>query len=196
MVRFRRSAVLLAVAFATAGCAGSSPQAPAPTDESTQSPSSPVSPSPSPSISIPPTPTVSPTEDLETLEDGRHFGYVKSADVEAGTVVFDLAEFFTGAEADAAAVEDGVIQEGEHVDNDYYIRNRNTRLRTLGLADDVTLMIVDWGGCCESVEGELEPWAASFEEPDPSGKYRGATSPWWLTFENGRITLIEEQYLP
>jgi hypothetical protein len=145
-------------------------------------------------VSPSPTPTL--PDGVETLEDGRHFGYVKSVDLTAGRLVFDLAEFLTGEAADLAAVEDGVIQEGEHVDNDYYIRNQNSRLRTLAFASVVDLKIVDWAGCCDTKDGDLAKWAASFEEPDPSGTYRGTTSPWWLTFDGGRITLIEEQYLP
>jgi hypothetical protein len=133
------------------------------------------------------------------LEDGRHFGYILEIDIEGDppSIAFDLAEFLTGEEANEAAVEDGVISEGETVPNDYYIRNRNPMLRTLSLALDVSITVVNWENCCESIPGELEPFVQAFSAKDPPlGIYRGTYSPYWLTVQGGRIVAIEEQYLP
>ena len=58
-------------------------------------------PAPLPSESPPPTPSGSPTAspvDAE-LDDGRHFGFIKSVDTSANSVEFDLAEFYTGEDA-------------------------------------------------------------------------------------------------
>jgi hypothetical protein len=54
------------------------------------------------------------------VKHGRHFGYIESIDLETPrrTVVFDLAYFLTGEEANQAAAEDGYPTP---VDNDYYI---------------------------------------------------------------------------
>jgi hypothetical protein len=151
---------------------------------------------PSPPAASPtqsPTPAASPL-----LEDGRHFGYVKTVDIEASpnSLVFDLAQWFTGDEANTAAREDGAIGQDETVPNDYYIRNENTLLRTLPFEDDAELAVIDWNNCCELRAGELEPFAAAFEGHQPAGSYRGSFSPYWLTVTGGEVVRIEEQYLP
>ena len=141
--------------------------------------------------------TASPvSEPAAALADGRHFGYIKAVDPGSRTLVFDLAEFLTGDEADRAAAEDGMIQPGEHVDNDYYIRNKNTKLRTMPYAADIGVRIVNWPDCCESIDGDIEPFAAAFRPGGETDLYHGPSSQYWLTVRDARIVEIEEQYLP
>src|SRR6266550_3177863 len=64
----------------------------------------PTNASPGPSANATPTPEASPI-----LADGRSFGFIKSIDLAGRTMVFDLAQFFTGDAAVQAAREDGVI---------------------------------------------------------------------------------------
>lgn len=110
-------------------------------------------------------------------------------------MVFDLAEFLSGDAANQAAIEDGAIQPGENAPNDYYIRNRNPRLRDVALSQGVQIILVNWANCCDTtVNGVLADFAASFTTPDDV--YHGAQSPYWLTVEGGFVTKIEEQYLP
>ncbi len=171
------------------GCSGSEPAA--------VSTASPATPNPIPATP-PPSPPASPSPTGALLEDGRHFGYVHSVDLVGApeTLVFDLAEFLRGEAANEAAREDGVIEKGGSVPNDYYIRNRNSRLRTLVLGEDPGLTVVDWDHCCETIQGDLVLFAAAFEEDNPAGTYRGSRSPYWLTVAGGRVVEIEEQYLP
>lgn len=169
---------------------GASPTGPLPTGAPTATPTA------TPTMTGSPA-TGSPSE--PDLEDGRHFGYILEIDIETepNSVLFDLAEFLTGEEANEAAVEDGVIAEGESVPNDYYIRNRNPMLRTLSLASEVSITVVNWESCCDSIPGELQAFAGAFSAKDPpQGIYRGTYSPYWLTVRGGRIVTIEEQYLP
>ncbi|MFN2590600.1 MAG: hypothetical protein ABR518_07495 [Actinomycetota bacterium] len=142
-----------------------------------------------------PSPTASASP---SLEDGRHFGFLESVDIDASphSLVFDKADFLTGEEANEAAREDGAIGQGESVPNDYYVHNRNELRRTLTFDDDVELVVLDWTNCCEPRVGELEPFAAAFDQDQPSGAYRGPTSPYWVTVEDGQVVEIEEQYLP
>lgn len=122
-----------------------------------------------------------------TLSDGRHFGYLVGYET-VGTAThgrFDLAQFFTGDEADAAAAEDGVVAEGEEVENDYYIRNVNDRLRNVPFADEPTITVVDCDSGCESVPAEL---TALRERPTPT--------PVWLSVVDGVIMAADEVYLP
>jgi hypothetical protein len=131
------------------------------------------------------------------LEDGRHFGYVRSVDADAGTIEFDLAYFLSGEEANAAYQEAGGTGP---VPNDHFVVNDNPKLRTLTLAPDVRLRLLDWNHCCETFfDGDLALFAkaigARADVADGDLIYRGQ-SQWWITVENGFVTEIEEQYSP
>jgi hypothetical protein len=132
------------------------------------------------------------------LAEGRNFGYIKRIDLRSDprTIEFDLAEFLTGPDADRAAAEDGFIEPGEHADNDYYVRNRNKRLRSVPLGPQVTVKIVNWPSCCELTAGELAALAAAFESGGADDRYHGPSSGYWLTVRDGVVVGIEEQYVP
>jgi hypothetical protein len=132
------------------------------------------------------------------LEDGRHFGYVRSVDPSAGTIEFDLAYFLSGKEADQAYQE--ATGDTGHVPNDHFVVNDNPMLRTLTLAPDVRLRLLDWNHCCETFfDGDPALFAQAIEQQadvtDGDLIYRGQSS-WWITIENGVVTEIEEQYAP
>jgi len=132
------------------------------------------------------------------LEDGEHFGFVEEVDASGGNLVLDLAYFLSGEAANEAAAERG---DEVPVPNDYYIVNDNPRLRTLILADDVELSLLDWNRCCdERFDGDLETFAQAIAEGMLEAAdglvYNGTFSPYWLTVENGEVVRIEEQYLP
>ena len=132
------------------------------------------------------------------LEDGRHFGYVRAVDADARIIEFDLAYFLSGKEADRAYQE--ATGNTDHVPNDYFIVNDNPMLRTLALAPDARLRLLDWNHCCETFfEGDLGLFAEAIGEQtdvtDGDLIYRGQ-SQWWITVENGLVTEIEEQYSP
>jgi hypothetical protein len=133
-----------------------------------------------------------------SLEDGRHFGYVRAVDADAGTIEFDLAYWLSGKEADRAYQE--ATGNTGHVPNDYFIVNDNPMLRTLALAPDVQLRLLDWNHCCETFfDGDLALFAEAIGQQtdvtDGDLIYRGQ-SQWWITVENGVVTEIEEQYSP
>jgi hypothetical protein len=132
-----------------------------------------------------------------SLEDGRHFGYVRSVDADARTIEFDLAYFLSGEEANAAYQAAGGTGP---VPNDHFVVNDNPKLRTLPLAPDVRLRLLDWNHCCETFfDGDLALFGQAIEEQgdvtDGDLIYRGQ-SQWWITVENGFVTEIEEQYSP
>jgi hypothetical protein len=132
------------------------------------------------------------------LEDGRHFGYVRSVDVEGRTLSFDLAYFLSGEEANQAYQE--ATGETGPVPNDHFVVNDNPMLRTLTLASDVHLRLLDWNDCCDTFfDGDLALFAEAIGEQadvtDADRIYRGQ-SQWWITVENGVVTEIEEQYSP
>jgi hypothetical protein len=139
-----------------------------------------------------------PTAEIDELEDGRHFGYVRAVDVDAGTIVFDLAYWLSGEEADRAYQE--ATGETGHVPNDYYVVNDNPKLRTLALAPDVRVRLLDWNDCCDTFfDADLDVWAQAIETnehiEDGGHEYSNNTQV-WITVQDGVVTLIEEQYSP
>jgi hypothetical protein len=160
------------------------------------SPSSTPSETSEPSGSSEPSPSQTPEPsgaESPVLEDGHHFVYVKKVILRADgsrRVRFDLAYFFTGAKADAAAAD-----HGDEVVDGYYIVNDNARLRMLPLADDVEVEYVPESNCCELQPGNIDAWIEAISATNPTD-YAGTNVPWWFTVEGGQITRIEQQYLP
>lgn len=193
-VRRPAAALLLALAVLAAGCgedettSGGPTTSESPTTSATREPTASQTETPEPSETESPTPTAQ-------LEDGRHFGSIRSIDVEAQTMRFDLAYFLTGEEANDAAAEHG---DEVPVPNDYYIVNDNPRLRTLDVDPDVEVWVIDWADCCDVVEGEVQPFVDAFETRHHpwDAMYQGREAPYWITVEDGAVVKIEVQYLP
>ena len=146
-----------------------------------------------------PSTTATPTD--APLPDGRSFGFIRSVDARARTISFDLAEFLEGDEADEAYREDSGLSGDEEVENDYYVRNQNPRLRTLEVAEDAKIRVV--GDPPDTVEGSWDDFAAAFSSDeiqpfndDGSASYRGANGRYWITVADGSVVSIEEQYVP
>lgn len=157
-------------------------------------------PTSSPSRTEQPTESPTPSETPEPsgaespiLEDGRHFVYVDHAarrEDGSATVTFDLAYFYRG---DRAAQE--AAERGDELVNDYYIVNDNPMLRTLPLAEAVTVSYIPESACCEQQRGNIDAWLESVLETNPTD-YPGKHVPWWITVRGGEITRIRQQYLP
>jgi hypothetical protein len=140
-----------------------------------------------------------PPAEIDELEDGRHFGYVRAVDVEASTIVFDLAYWLSGEEADRAYQE--ATGETGHVPNDHYVVNDNPKLRTLTLAPDARVRLLDWNDCCDTFfDADLNVWAeviARQDFVDDGGhRYSPNAAQVWITVKDGVVTLVEEQYSP
>ena len=121
----------------------------------------------------------------DTLRDGRWFGFI--SDHQADQVSFDLACWFTGTAAEAAANEDG---EESPPPNDYYIRNETDQLRVVTVdpsAEVAWLSELGDPGSLTTVTYDM--WRAG----QPERSYRPGV---WLTVENGSIMVIEEQFVP
>jgi len=165
-------------------------QTTSPSPSSTPSQTSEPSGSSEPSASQTPEPSGA---ESPVLEDGHHFVYVKKVILRpdgSGRVRFDLAYFFTGAKAEAAAAD-----HGDEVLDGYYIVNDNARLRTLPLADDVEVEYIPESNCCELQPGNIDAWIEAISATNPTD-YAGTNVPWWFTVEGGQITRIEQQHLP
>jgi hypothetical protein len=145
-----------------------------------------------------PTETPIPKMSDDVLSDGRHFGYVRSVDPAARTIEFDLASFLSGNAADRAYQE--ATGDTGPVPNDHFVVNDNPMLRTITLAPDVRLRLLDWNRCCDAFfDGDLSLFAQAINTQsdvnDGDLIYRGQ-SQWWITVRDGVVTQIEEQYSP
>lgn len=120
------------------------------------------------------------------LPDGRWFGFVETAG--DGRVEFDLACWFEGDAAIAAAAEDGAESPPP---NDYHIRNANTLVRTLDVVDGT---MVTWypemGDPGSEQTAAFDEWATA--RLDRAGGQLGV----WLQTSDGAVTAIEEQWVP
>jgi len=131
---------------------------------------------------------------------------IEDVDLVARTVVADDIEFLIGDEATIAAREDGVIEEDEETPGGFYLRNRNPEPRTLTLGDPgvVTLQacFLDNGPCTVEQAVDIVTWVQLLSNPDMAEEqfgwswYGAASSPYWLTLQDGIVVQISEQYLP
>ena len=137
-----------------------------------------------------PTAATPTTSEPVVLADGRHPVYLKTVDPDRPTITFDLIRFFTGAAATKAAAEDG---EESPPPNDYYIRNVNSRLRTLPVRSDAPITVnvlaaQSTGSSTKDVSVTLDKLASYFPN--------SGTTPFWITVEQGQVTKIAQQFLP
>ncbi len=123
--------------------------------------------------------------DDETLPDGRWFGYASSR--EADSFTFDLACWFTGDDAVAAASEDGAESPPP---NDYHIRNDNPAERLLIPAPDATVEFLAEPGDPSTVETiDYPTWMSVATD-------RSFEPGVWVEISDGMVVAIEEQYQP
>jgi hypothetical protein len=129
-----------------------------------------------------------------TLQPGCYGAYVLSADPAAGTVTFDLVQFFVGEQA----VRQAAAQDGRQTDFlDFSVRNTNTQQRTMPLAPDATITVnllqATTGGSATDVAVDVERLASLLRTE--RGRYRPAPGPLvWLDVQDGRITSFREQF--
>jgi hypothetical protein len=99
-------------------------------------------------------------------------------------MVFDIADLLSGEAADEYAAARGWEVP---VANDSLIANDDETVRTLPLAADVEILLMDWDRCCEPLPADREQLAAA-----------GVSHAWgyWVTIGDGLVVKIEEQYHP
>ena len=144
-----------------------------------------------PATTMPATTAGAPTtSEPVVLADGRHPVYIKTVDPDQQTITFDLIQFFTGDAATKAAAEDG---EESPPPNDYYIRNVNSRLRTLPVRSDAPITVnVLAAGSTGSATKDVAVTLAELATYFPNS----GTAPFWLTVDQGQVTKAAQQFLP
>lgn len=107
---------------------------------------------------------------VQPVDDGTWFAFVTVGEDESGemTLGIDLAEFLTGEEARAAAVEDGVIADGEDLPNDFYIDNDDVVLELLHADEAARFIMISGADTEQKVEVDGSIFAEIYE-----GTYAG-----------------------
>ncbi len=142
------------------------------------------------------------TEEPATgLSNGEWFGFVTVNGDNGSTVVtIDLAEILTGEEARKAAVDAGVIEEGEDVPNDFFIFDPEDDVEILDLADSAVIEVISGTSPETYLTIDADTLASLFNgsysgEP-VYGISPGMPAPMNITIEDGFVTTIESVYLP
>jgi hypothetical protein len=122
--------------------------------------------------------------DATDLADGVvHYGFLRDCiDGRPPLLTLDLVQYFQGAEAVRAAAADGVDLEAD-VDPVVHVRNRNPRLRQLGVKLDAQVLAFDCAapGCPPGpVHLDALPWGALYR----------------FALQDGLISYIELPYTP
>ena len=176
---------LLIAGLTAAGCSRSQP------DQSTTAP-----PDQPPVVTTAPAPkTPAPagepiTSQPVVLPDGRHPVRITTVDPDRSAITFDLIQFYWGDDATREAAKD---HQESPPPNDYYIRNSNSRLRTLPVRADApiicnTLTARYTGSATKNVRVPLWRLRIVLLSTD--------SPPFWITVDHGQVVKIAEQYVP
>lgn len=145
---------------------------------------------PTPDASTTPLPAESIAAGLLDLADGRHAAYVTELSLADRKATVDVIQILTGQEAIDAFERDNPGEDGPP--NDYYIVNANKKLRTGTITPEAPVKLVK---LAQDSNADLND--ATLEEMDAYLKtVDRLVVPFWFTVAGGRITEIEEQYLP
>lgn len=138
------------------------------------------------SVSVTPSGSQAIGDGAAALKDGRHPVRFTKVDAAARTVTFDLLQFLTGAAAKAEWIKVHP-EEPDGPPNDYMIINNNPLLRTLPVAADATVKVLN-----KETADPTTPLQIPFADLTA---YISAGI-FWMTVSKGAVTLIEEQFLP
>ena len=127
---------------------------------------------------------------------GTYATLLTDLDLDAGTISFDVVQWYVGQEATDA-------WQAEYPDdpygppNDYFVRNDNPAVRTAPIASDVTVFLVRM---LEDQDADLDPGTLD-ELPDYLASQPGTDgyvshNHYWLSFSGGSVDRICEQFTP
>ena len=138
---------------------------------------------------------------VDVLDDGTWFAFV-TVDGETGPTMLtiDPATILVGDEATAAAVEAGVITEGEDVPNDYFIANPESAVWRMPVTADTVIRVLSGLDLSQylTIDGvTLEALAnGSYDGPPVYGVMAGEPIAVNVTVAGGAVTLVEAVYFP
>jgi hypothetical protein len=118
---------------------------------------------------------------------GEVYGFVTAVDPARSELTLDKIDWFTGDAARQACAQDGVTSTDNNRCIGWYYRNNNPALRVVGVAPDATISTLNGG--TRDMPGDLAAVAAQMAGT-------AGHSPWRLMVTDGRVTDLQEIYLP
>jgi hypothetical protein len=132
----------------------------------------------------------------------KAMGFIDKVYVKDGKryISIDYAEMLTGAEADAAAVAAGEIKPGEHVPDDFWIKNDNPQKRIFEVSDSVAVTTSTWTTFAwNEIMDHPVTWVqfmSFWSVKPPADALHLHGSPWWIERDGPLVVKIDEQFLP
>ncbi len=127
----------------------------------------------------------------------RGMGFIDQVWESGGTryLSIDYAEMLSGEEARQAAIEAGVMDPGDDLPDDYFIRNVNTLKREFNVSASVVITTSTLGGVMErpATWAEFKSFWTASRPVDASHLH---AMPWWIERSGDTVVKIDEQYLP
>jgi len=206
IIGWRGPAIVVALAAVMAfgaGCTAASAPTGGASTGTTPSGSVATSPAVTATASLVPTSTAP-----DTSGDGKHIAFIHDMKKSGANYVFvlDYAQLLTGDAAYKQGAKDGV-----DVENDYYIRNVNTKLRTLTTAGNVTYITYgdDPTKKFTFKASDFYAWRTSSKRPSDFDEFSNEANfygqaqgtgeearPFFFTVKNGLITKMEFFWTP
>lgn len=124
------------------------------------------------------------------------FGFITNVD--GDTITFDEARWLTGKEGEDAAIAAGLCTEAtraECLPNDFYILNEETTTEELSFTNDAVIAMATLHMEEEGVQ-ESQISIADFEKLINDQTLHWTKVPYQMIVENGKITILEEVYIP
>jgi len=123
---------------------------------------------------------------------------VTAINIGGSTVTIDIAELLTGDAAVTAAIEDGALEPGEtSIDNDYYVRNKNPKLRTVTVGPTAPVNVLSSPGSPDLESGNLQKLAEALTAvPVGDPAEGGPRLPVQIVARGGLISRIDEVFFP
>lgn len=149
-----------------------------------------------------PTTTSSTPPRENSIEDGTHFADVIVGEDQGGRVTLgvDLADFLTGEEARQAAVDAGVIGEGEDLPNDFFIVNDDEKYELLHVADAAEFAMISAltpdTEIVLDVDAFVSLYEGTYDADDVYGVVAGTPIAMDVTVADGQVLSATAVYLP
>ncbi len=123
------------------------------------------------------------------------FGYLKSLAKKGSSyeLRFDPALFLSGETASVAAAEDGAVEPGQPVPNDYYVVDEGHRLLRYRVPADAKLTVVALGP--ENIPVTIEA-LAKMVAGEQAAPWLPIASGFWLRSRIDSVRSLDQQYRP
>jgi hypothetical protein len=126
------------------------------------------------------------------------FGYVKSLTRKGSRfeLRFDPALFLSGATANAAAAEDGVVPTGEPVPNDNYVVDESHRLLTYEVPATAHVTALTTGVAGSRITVAELAQLVDGKNPFPRPLFEPITTGFWIQVDIDTVRSLDQQYRP